>query len=293
MRPSRRPAPRRRSGRLGSHATEDRWSVHTARPGGHACPGSRVAAAPAWRNVDALAARTARGGASRPPAKALEVRWCVHRASISPGPAKPGAVPVLNARYDVPARRKTREIPRSSDCDRSGTSDWSHAEDARRRPGAVARAVPACAGGGAGALREPVPGRAGHVRLGDRRHRAGGAVQRHAAARDRLPAGGGARAPGPRAARCGQRRGARPGAGDGPRPDGRALDVELPTAPPGTAACWTSASAWRSSGTNGRTTLPVHLAGRDRPQAAEAALRRKQAELERSRPSCRRWRGVC
>ena len=88
MRPSRRPAPRQRSGLRGSHATEDRWSVHTARPDGHACPGSRVAAAPAWRNGDASAARTARGGASRPPAKALEVRWCVHRASISPRAGK-------------------------------------------------------------------------------------------------------------------------------------------------------------------------------------------------------------
>jgi len=75
MRPSRCPAPRQRSGLRGSHVTEDRWSVHTARPGGHARFGSQVAAAPAWRNGDASAARTARGAACRPPAEALEVRW--------------------------------------------------------------------------------------------------------------------------------------------------------------------------------------------------------------------------
>ena len=116
MRRSRRPAPRRGSGLRGALETEDRWIVHAAGPCGHAGFGSRIAAAPAGRNGGASAGRTVRGAASRPPAEALEVRRCVHRASpclVGAGQSwrRPRS---LRTGYGVRNRAETREIPRFS-----------------------------------------------------------------------------------------------------------------------------------------------------------------------------------
>ena len=269
MRRSRRPALHQRSGRRGSREPEDRWIVHAARVFLHAGFGSRNAAAVAWRKDDAPAAQAARGSACRLSAKAREVRWRIHRASL-PGV---GIWRRPRSKCKIDVRRRVRELGKSpgSRSRRSGctgdwaASGWRHAETAQRRLGAPSGIV-ACPGGGAGALREPVPGRTGHVRLGHRRHRTRGAVQRHAAARHRLPAARGDRQVGPGPPRRRLRRGSRAGAGSGSCR--RACTGRGAAAP---AAGRPSARRQPQHGADPRRAdellLPVDLAGRDRPQA--------------------------
>ena len=182
------------------------------------------------------------------------VQRCVHRASISFGAGKAWRRPRCKIRCS--GHLGTREIPRCSDCGRSGTSGWRDADDARCRPGADARAG---AGGGEGALREPVSGRARHVRLGDRRHRR--VVQCNATL---LRATGYRRVellgrpirdlhdPGSASA-LGR-------ALETARADGRARTWSCGCGGR-TATCWTSASAWRSSGTSSRTTTTGRSGG--------------------------------